>query len=88
MKLEAKRQLLTRSERVKGIDFHPTEPWVLTTLYSGHANIWNYQTQSLVKSFEVTDVPVRCGRFVARKNWYISRFCPIYSCCGGRDLTQ
>lgn len=29
------RQLFARSERVKGIDFHPTEPWILTTLYSG-----------------------------------------------------
>ena len=25
------RQLLARSERVKGIDFHPTEPWVRTS---------------------------------------------------------
>jgi coatomer subunit beta' len=29
------RQLFARSERVKGIDFHPVEPWILTTLYSG-----------------------------------------------------
>lgn len=29
------RQLFARSDRVKGIDFHPTEPWVLSTLYSG-----------------------------------------------------
>jgi hypothetical protein len=28
MKLDVKRQLFARSERVKGIDFHPTEPWV------------------------------------------------------------
>ena len=27
-KFHAQRQLLARSERVKGIDFHPTEPWV------------------------------------------------------------
>lgn len=25
---EQQRQLFARSERVKGIDFHPTEPWV------------------------------------------------------------
>ena len=25
---QPQRQLLARSERVKGIDFHPTEPWV------------------------------------------------------------
>lgn len=29
------RQLYSRSDRVKGIDFHPHEPWVLTTLYNG-----------------------------------------------------
>ena len=29
------RQLFARSERVKGIDVHPHEPWILTTLYSG-----------------------------------------------------
>lgn len=28
--LELQRQLFARSERVKGIDFHPTEPWVST----------------------------------------------------------
>ena len=26
------RQLFARSERVKGIDVHPTEPWILTTV--------------------------------------------------------
>ena len=51
MRLDVKMQLFARSERVKGIpcvpveatsadefigiDFHPTEPWILTTLYSG-----------------------------------------------------
>lgn len=28
MMLSSQRQLFARSERVKGIDFHPTEPWV------------------------------------------------------------
>lgn len=32
---KTQRQLFARSERVKGIDFHPVEPWILTTLYSG-----------------------------------------------------
>ncbi|KAL7800317.1 coatomer WD associated region domain-containing protein [Trichoderma ceciliae] len=77
MKLDVKRQLYARSERVKGIDFHPQEPWILTTLYSGHVNIWSYETQQIVKSFELTDVPVRAGRFVARKNWIV---------CGSDDF--
>ncbi|KAF8244284.1 Coatomer, beta' subunit [Wilcoxina mikolae CBS 423.85] len=71
MRLDVKRQLFARSDRVKGIDFHPTEPWVLTTLYSGHVYIWSYETQTIVKTFEVTDVPVRAGRFIARKNWFV-----------------
>jgi hypothetical protein len=32
---QLQRQLFARSERVKGVDFHPSEPWILTTLYSG-----------------------------------------------------
>lgn len=32
---QLQRQLFARSERVKGIDFHPLEPWILTTLYNG-----------------------------------------------------
>ncbi|RDA86977.1 hypothetical protein CP532_6696, partial [Ophiocordyceps camponoti-leonardi (nom. inval.)] len=71
------RQLFARSERVKGIDFHPHEPWILTTLYSGHAYIWSYETQQIVKTFELTDVPVRAGRFVSRKNWIV---------CGSDDF--
>ncbi|RDA96233.1 hypothetical protein CP533_1660 [Ophiocordyceps camponoti-saundersi (nom. inval.)] len=73
----AQRQLFARSERVKGIDFHPHEPWILTTLYSGHAYIWSYETQQIVKTFELTDVPVRAGRFVSRKNWIV---------CGSDDF--
>ncbi|KAF2795897.1 Coatomer, beta' subunit [Melanomma pulvis-pyrius CBS 109.77] len=70
MRLDVKRQLFARSERVK--DFHPTEPWILTTLYSGHVHIWSYVSQSIVKTFELTDVPVRAGRFIARKNWIVA----------------
>ncbi|KAG9244405.1 coatomer WD associated region-domain-containing protein [Calycina marina] len=72
MRLDVKRQLFARSERVKGIDFHPIEPWILTTLYNGHVYIWSYETQAIVKTFELTDVPVRAGRFVARKNWIVA----------------
>jgi hypothetical protein len=33
--------------------------------------------QAIVKTFELTDVPVRAGRFVARKNWIV---------CGSDDF--
>jgi coatomer subunit beta' len=50
---------------------------VIATLYSGHVYIWSYETQQVVKTFELTDVPVRAGRFIARKNWIV---------CGSDDL--
>lgn len=39
---------------------------------TGHVHIWSYISQSIVKTFELTDVPVRAGRFIARKNWLVA----------------
>ena len=39
------RKLLSRSDRVKSVDLHPTEPWVLASLYNGHVYIYNYETE-------------------------------------------
>ncbi|PWZ03410.1 hypothetical protein BCV70DRAFT_184348 [Testicularia cyperi] len=72
MLLDIQRKLFARSERVKSLDFHPTEPWLLAGLYSGSVNIWNYETGAIVKTFEVTNVPVRCVKFIARKNWFVA----------------
>ncbi|KAJ3129269.1 Coatomer subunit beta' [Nowakowskiella sp. JEL0407] len=66
------RKLSNRSDRVKAVDFHPTEPWLLATLYNGLTYIWNHETQALVKTFEVCDLPVRAGKFIARKSWIIT----------------
>ncbi|GEQ71483.1 hypothetical protein JCM33374_g5167 [Metschnikowia sp. JCM 33374] len=71
MKLDVTKQFSVRSERVKGIDCHPTEPWILTTLYNGKVEIWSYATNTLVKSIQVTDLPVRAGCFIARKSWIV-----------------
>ncbi|XP_062223733.1 coatomer subunit beta'-2-like [Phragmites australis] len=72
LRLDIKRKLAQRSERVKSVDLHPTEPWILSSLYSGSVCIWNYQTQTMVKSFEVTDLPVRSAKFIAQKQWVIA----------------
>jgi len=45
---------------------------MLISLYVGNVHIWNHETQSLVKSFEVCDLPVRAARFVPRKNWVVT----------------
>ncbi|TYI40244.1 hypothetical protein ES332_A02G148800v1 [Gossypium tomentosum] len=71
-RLKIKRKLSQRSERVKSVDLHPTEPWILASLYSGTLCIWNYQSQTMVKSFEVTELPVRSAKFVARKQWVVA----------------
>lgn len=40
-----KSQLSFRSDRVKSVDLHPNEPWILSTLHNGHAHIYNHHTQ-------------------------------------------
>ena len=72
LKLDIKRKLTARSDRVKSCDLHPTEQWMLVSLYNGNVHIWNYESQQLVKSFEVCDLPVRAAVFVPRKNWVVT----------------
>ena len=72
LRLDIKRKLSSRSDRVKNVDIHPDEPWVLSGMYNGHVFLWNYSTQSLVKSFEVSDQPVRAAKFVPRKQWIVA----------------
>jgi len=72
LKLDIKRKLTARSDRVKSSDLHPTEPWMLVSLYNGNVHIWNHESQQLVKSFEVCELPVRAAVFVPRKNWVVT----------------
>ncbi|EJU06310.1 coatomer beta' subunit [Dacryopinax primogenitus] len=70
--LDISRKLFARSDRVKSVDFHPEEPWLLAGLYNGSVHIYNYETEALIKTFEVAEVPVRCVRFIARKQWFVA----------------
>lgn len=82
LKLDIRKKLVAASERVKSVDIHPTEPWALAGLYSGNLIIWDYENSSTstgapgpvsaVKTFELSDLPVRCAKFVARKQWVIA----------------
>ena len=40
---------------------------MLCSLYNGNVHIWNFQTQTLLKTFEVTELPVR-----SRKQWIVT----------------
>lgn len=53
LQLDVRRHLLTRSDRVKAVDLHPAESWLLVSLYDGSAHIWDFVERSLVKSFKV-----------------------------------
>ena len=72
LRLDIRKKLCSRSDRVKAIDLHPTEPWICASLYNGNVHVWNIESQQLIKTFEVCQVPVRAVRFVARMNWIVT----------------
>jgi coatomer subunit beta' len=72
LNLDRKTLLTVRSERVKCIDFHPTELWVLVGLYDGTVNLWDYENNKIIRSFSISSCPVRCVRFIPRKNWFVA----------------
>ncbi|GAA38251.2 Coatomer subunit beta' [Clonorchis sinensis] len=72
LRLDIKRKLLARSDRVKAVDLHPTEPWICAALYNGNVHVWNIEGQQLIKTLEVCTLPVRAVKFVARKNWIVT----------------
>jgi coatomer subunit beta' len=77
LKLDIRKKLFNRSDRVKCLEFHPTEPWLLVGLYVGSLHIYHTETQQILKEFEISDHPVRCVRFIPRKSWMI---------CGSDDM--
>ncbi|CAK8535759.1 unnamed protein product [Lathyrus sativus] len=72
LSLEIEHEFVQNSERVKSVDMHPTEPWVLLGLYSGTISIWNYQTKVEEKSLKISESPVRSAKFIVRENWIIA----------------
>lgn len=64
LRLEIKKKLQARSDRVKSVDMHPTENWVLSALYNGKVFLWDYEKNEMVKSFDICDLPVRCAKVI------------------------
>ncbi|GMR45035.1 hypothetical protein PMAYCL1PPCAC_15230, partial [Pristionchus mayeri] len=92
VEMESHRQFVRHSERVKSVDLHPSEPWLLVGLMNGEVNVWNYQTEALVKNFKVCESPVRAAVFVARKGWVITgsddKHVRVYDYNSGECLRQ
>jgi len=72
LNMDVRKRLSASSERVKSVDLHATEPWALAALYSGNVMIWDYETATCIKSFELSDLPVRCAKFICRKQWFVA----------------
>jgi coatomer protein complex subunit alpha (xenin) len=57
-------KLDTKSNRVKGIAFHPRRPWVLSSLHNGIINLYDYRMGTLLEAFEEHVGPVVRARRV------------------------
>ncbi|KAF7843320.1 coatomer subunit beta'-3 isoform X1 [Senna tora] len=81
--LQIEHEFVQNSERVKSVDLHPSEPWILVGLYSGTICIWNYETKTEEKSFKVSESPVRSAKFITRENWVVTatddKFIRVYN---------
>ncbi len=42
----------TKSNRVKGLAFHPTRPWILTSQHNGTVQIWDYRMGTMVSKYD------------------------------------
>ncbi|KAG6890249.1 hypothetical protein C0992_002658 [Termitomyces sp. T32_za158] len=49
----------SKSNRVKGLAFHPTQPLLAAALHNGSVQLWNYRMGVLVDRFEEHEGPVR-----------------------------
>jgi len=49
----------SKSNRVKGLSFHPIRPWILAALHNGHIQLWDYRMGTCLDRFEEHEGPVR-----------------------------
>ncbi|QDZ18457.1 subunit alpha of coatomer [Chloropicon primus] len=62
----------TKSNRVKGLSFHPKRPWILASLHSGVIQLWDYRMGTLIDRFEEHDGPVRGVDFHSQQPLFVS----------------
>jgi len=63
----------TKSNRVKGLSFHPKLSWVLASLHNGNIQLWDYRIGSLIEKFEEHEGgPVRGVCFHASQPLFVS----------------
>jgi len=62
----------TKSNRVKGLSFHPKRPWILASLHSGVVQLWDYRMGTLIDRFDEHDGPVRGVHFHSSQPLFVS----------------
>eukprot|EP00897_Mesotaenium_endlicherianum_P007973 jgi/Mesen1/7203/ME000371S06296 len=62
----------TKSNRVKGLSFHPRRPWILASLHSGVIQLWDYRMGTLIDRFDEHDGPVRGVHFHKSQPLFVS----------------
>ncbi|KAG1674856.1 hypothetical protein FOA52_015244 [Chlamydomonas sp. UWO 241] len=62
----------TKSNRVKGLSFHPKRPWILAALHSGVVQLWDYRMGTLIDRFDEHDGPVRGVHFHKSQPLFVS----------------
>eukprot|EP00948_MAST-09A_sp_MAST-9A-sp1_P004171 g4171.t1 len=62
----------SKSARVKGVAFHPTRPWMLTSLHNGSFQLWDYQLGCLIERFDGHEGPVRSVDFHKQQPLFVS----------------
>ncbi|CAK4134204.1 unnamed protein product [Aphanomyces euteiches] len=62
----------SKSNRVKGLCFHPSRPWVLTSLHNGVIQLWDYRMGTLIDRFDEHDGPVRSVDFHKTQPLFVS----------------
>ncbi|MEW5314346.1 MAG: hypothetical protein WDW38_005854 [Sanguina aurantia] len=62
----------TKSNRVKGLSFHPKRPWILASLHSGVVQLWDYRMGTLIDRFDEHEGPVRGVHFHKSQPLFVS----------------
>ncbi|KAI9149696.1 hypothetical protein H9P43_009873 [Blastocladiella emersonii ATCC 22665] len=62
----------SKSNRVKGLAFHPKRPWILATLHNGSIQWWDYRMGTLLDRFDEHEGPVRGVAFHPTQPLFVS----------------
>eukprot|EP01113_Clastostelium_recurvatum_P048774 TRINITY_DN894_c0_g1_i4.p1 TRINITY_DN894_c0_g1~~TRINITY_DN894_c0_g1_i4.p1 ORF type:complete len:1261 (+),score=453.13 TRINITY_DN894_c0_g1_i4:106-3888(+) len=62
----------TKSNRVKGLSFHPARPWILASLHNGIIQLWDYRIRTLLDKFDEHEGPVRGICFHSTQPLFVS----------------